>query len=136
MTFSKRVVLHFPQRIAEQPIVYKLVKDYDLVLNILKASITPEDEGVMLVELSGSRENYEKGIEYLESSGVKIQSIRREVVRDEDRCTDCGACVVMCPTNALSVNHETGKILFFEEKCTACEQCVLPCPLRAMKVYI
>ncbi len=37
MTVSKRIVLHFPQRITNRPIVSRLVKDYNFGFNILKA---------------------------------------------------------------------------------------------------
>jgi len=39
-TVLKRIVLHFPRRLVDQPIVYNLIKDYNLSFNILKASIT------------------------------------------------------------------------------------------------
>ena len=42
---SKRIVLHFPKRLVDEPIVYNLIKEHDLKFNILKASITPEEEG-------------------------------------------------------------------------------------------
>ena len=32
MTVSKRVVLRFPKRLTDRPIIYRLVKDYDLEL--------------------------------------------------------------------------------------------------------
>ena len=70
---SKRIVLHFPNRLVDQPIVYKLVKDYDLQFNILKAYVTPQEEGLMVLELTGKKEDFDKGIEYLQSCGVKIQ---------------------------------------------------------------
>ena len=66
MTISKRVVLHFPSRMVDQPIIHRLVRDYDLVLNILKASVTPKEEGIMVLELSGNLGEYEKGIRYLQ----------------------------------------------------------------------
>ncbi|MBC8436540.1 MAG: (Fe-S)-binding protein, partial [Candidatus Omnitrophica bacterium] len=37
---SQKIVLHFPRRMVDQPIVYKLVKDFDLKFNILKAHVT------------------------------------------------------------------------------------------------
>ncbi|MBM4445669.1 MAG: (Fe-S)-binding protein, partial [Chloroflexi bacterium] len=39
MAISRRVVLHFPRTLVEQPIIYRLVRDYDLSFNILKASV-------------------------------------------------------------------------------------------------
>jgi len=54
MNVSKRIVLHFPKRMVDRPIVSRLVKDYDLDFNILKALVTPEEEGLLVLELSRS----------------------------------------------------------------------------------
>jgi len=132
---SKRIVLHFPHRLVDQPIVYKLVKDYDLQFNILKAYVTPQEEGLMVLELVGEDDNFNKGIEYLGSCGVKIQPLSQDVIRNEAKCTDCGACVPICPTNALVIDPLTRKVHFYDNKCIACELCVKVCPPRAMEVH-
>jgi len=132
---SKRIVLHFPQRLVDQPIVYRLVKDYDLQFNILKAYVTPQEEGLMVLELTGEEEKFKKGIEYLESSGVRIQPLSQDVIRNESKCTDCGVCVPICPTGALVVDPLTRKVHFYDNKCIACELCVKVCPTRAMEVH-
>lgn len=131
---SKRIVLHFPHRLVDQPIVYKLVKEYDLRFNILKAYVTPQEEGLMVLELSGEKGNFDKGVEYLMSCGVKIQPLSQDVIRNETKCTDCGVCVPICPTGALIVDLLTRKIHFYDNKCIACELCVKVCPTRAMEV--
>lgn len=135
MAIRKRVVLHFPTRLIDQPIIYRLVKEHNLVLNILKASVTPNEEGLMVLELSGARKDYDRGIKYLHESGVKIQSVGQNVMRDDARCTHCGACVAICPTGALWLDPQTMMVNFDEGKCTACELCVLACPPRAMEVH-
>lgn len=132
---SKRIVLHFPHRLVDQPIVCKLVKDYDLQFNILKAYVTPQEEGLMVLELTGEDENFNKGIEYLLSCGVKIQPLSQDVIRNESKCTDCGVCVPICPTGALVVDPLTRKVNFYDNKCIACELCVKVCPTRAMEVH-
>lgn len=132
---SKRIVLHFPHRLVDQPIVYKLVKDYDLQFNILKAYVTPQEEGLMVLELTGEDKNFKKGIEYLQSCGVKIQPLGQDVIRNESKCTDCGVCVPICPTGALVVEPLTRKVHFYDNKCIACELCVKVCPTRAMEVH-
>jgi len=131
---SKRIVLHFPHRLVNQPIVYKLVKEFDLQFNILKAYVTPQEEGLMVLELSGKKENFDKGVEYLGSVGVKIQPLSQDVIRNETKCTDCGACVPICPTGALVVDTHSRKVHFYDNKCIACELCVKVCPTRAMEV--
>jgi L-aspartate semialdehyde sulfurtransferase ferredoxin len=131
---SKRIVLTFPHKLLDQPIVYKLVKDYDLVFNILQARITPKEEGLMVLEVKGKKEKYAEGIKYLTSLGVKIQPLSQDVTRDDSRCTHCGACLAVCPTEALYIDKKTMKVIFDSEKCIACELCVKACPPRAMIV--
>lgn len=132
---ARRIVLHFPHRLIDRPIVYKLIKDYNLVMNILKASITPNEEGLMVVELSGEKVDFERGIAYLEESGLVIDPIGRDIKRNEERCTSCGACVAICPADALVVDPVTRKVEFITEDCIACEVCVKACPTGAMEVH-
>jgi len=58
----KRIVLHFPSRLVDQPIVYRMVKDFDLQFNILKAYVTPREEGLLVLELSGEDKNFDKAL--------------------------------------------------------------------------
>lgn len=135
MTISKRVVLHFPQRMVDSPIVSRLVRDFNLDFNILKASITQDAEGVMVMEITGTPEDYDRGIQYLQDSGVRMQSLGRDIVRNEDKCTHCGACVTVCPARAFEVDPKTRKVMFQNEKCLACEVCIKACPPHAMALH-
>ena len=135
MAVSKRIVLHFPKRLVDRPIVYRLVKDYDLEFNILKAFFTPEEEGLMVLEITGKQEDYDKGIKYLTNSGLRIQSLSQDVIRNEERCTHCGACITICPTDAFELDPHTRRVIFYNEKCVACGQCIKACPPRAMELH-
>jgi len=132
---TKRIVLHFPHRLVDQPIVYRLVKDYNLKFNILKAYVTPQEEGLMVLELIGQADDFKKGLEYLKSSGVKMQPLGEDIIRNSAKCTDCGLCVPICPAQALMVDSLTRKVLFHEKKCIACELCVKICPTHAMELH-
>ena len=129
-----KIVLHFPHESIDQPIVYHLVKDYNLELNILKAEINPKEEGVMVLELTGDDESYKKGIDYLRGVGLKVQLLSQDVSMDEDKCVDCTICVPLCPTQALVKDPETAQVTFIKEKCIACGICVPACPYGAMKI--
>jgi ferredoxin len=132
---AKRVVLHFPKRMVDEPILYRLIKDFDLQFNILKASITPEAEGLMVVELKGEPKQYDRGVQYLIDSGVKIQSLSQDVTRNEERCTSCGACVTVCPAGAFDYQPGTLAVRFHTAKCVACGLCIKACPPRAMELH-
>ena len=135
MAVSKRIVLHFPKRLSDRPIVSHLVRDFNLDFNILKALVTPDKEGLMILELSGKREDYDKGIRYLTQTGVRIQSLSQDVIRNEERCTHCGACVTICPTEAFKSDPLTRQVDFNDEQCVACELCIKACPPRAMELH-
>lgn len=135
MAVSKRIVLHFPKRLVDRPIVSRLVRDFDLEFNILKALVTPEEEGLLVLELSGEQEEYDKGIRYLTETGVKIQSLSQDVLRNEARCTHCGACITICPSGAFELDSITRQVDFYDEKCVACGLCIKACPPRAMEVH-
>jgi ferredoxin len=135
MAVAKRIVLRFPQRLVDRPIVSHLVRDYNLDFNILKASVTQDDEGLMVLELSGQQNDYDRGIKYLTTSGVQIQSLSQDVLRNEERCTHCGACVTVCPPHAFEVDPLTRRVQFNDEKCVACGLCIKACPPRAMEVH-
>ncbi|MFC1915435.1 NIL domain-containing protein [Chloroflexota bacterium] len=137
MVVSKRIVLRFSRRLVEQPVIYRLVKDYNLVFNILRASITaePEEEGLVVLELTGEQNEYDKGVNYLLKAGVKIQSLSQDVTRNEERCTSCGACVTICPPGAFEVDPVTRQVSFHDEKCVACGLCIKACPPRAMETH-
>jgi len=135
MVVSKRIVLHFPPRLVNRPIVSRLVKDFSLDFNILKALVTPEEEGLLILELSGEQTDYDKGIKYLTKSGVRIQSLSQDVIRNEERCTHCGACVTICPTGAFELDPLTRRVNFYNDKCLACGLCIKACPPRAMEVH-
>lgn len=127
----KKIVLRFPATIADQPLIYYLVKDYDLMINIIRANINPHKEGTLILELSG--EKYAEGIEYIRSSGVQVQPLTEEIVRNEDLCVSCGACTAICPSGALHIERPGMRVVFDPDKCIVCQLCIKACPVRAME---
>lgn len=133
---SRRVVLHFPSSLVDQPIMCRLAKDFDLEFNILKASITPKEEGLLVVGLSGAAEDYEKATKYLRDVGIVIQLLSQEIIRNETKCIHCGVCVVLCPPGAFTIHPVTRRVEFDDSKCVACGICISACPSRAMGICL
>ncbi len=132
---SRKIVLRFPRRLVDRPLVYHLIKDYNLEFNILKAQVTAGEEGLMVLELKGKQDDYDKGIKYLSEAGVIIDSLSQNVSRNEQRCTHCGACLTVCPTNAFELDLTTRKTKFIDQKCIVCGVCIKGCPPRAMELH-
>jgi len=134
--YSKKIVIRYTPDIVQQPVIYQLVKQYNLVFNILKARIFPRREGVIVLELSGSKEDFDLGIRFLKDMGLKVEPLSKSVSQNIDRCVHCGACTAFCSTGALSFEKQTQKVLFDPEKCNGCELCVSACPVRAMEINL
>ena len=132
---SRRIVMKFPHRLLDQPIISNLVRHYNLEFNILKASVMPNEEGLLVLELTGEEKDYDKAVEYLKKTGVSLQLLSQDIVRNEKRCTHCGACVTICPAGALVLDQRTRKVDFHDDKCIACELCLKACPVRAMEIH-
>ncbi|MCD4716379.1 MAG: 4Fe-4S binding protein [Desulfobacterales bacterium] len=132
--YSKMLSLRFPKKIVNEPIAVNLVKKFDLSFNILKATIYPRKEGFMVLQLSGHKKNFQRGVRYLKSIGIKVESIGQDIKRDEEICFQCGACTAVCPTGALYIKRPEMEVIFDTDKCSACELCVSACPARAMEV--
>jgi L-aspartate semialdehyde sulfurtransferase ferredoxin len=132
---KKRMILRFKRNTIDKPIVYKLVKDYNLVFNILRANITPRAESMMVMEIEGAQKDFEEGISYLKSLNIDTEPIEQDINRDESKCVHCGVCTSVCAPDALNIDRETMKIRFDYERCVACELCVKVCPVKAMNVF-
>lgn len=132
--YSRMLLLRFPRTEVEKPIVCFLASEFNLTFNILKATILPRKEGVMVMELSGSRKDYNKGVRYLKDQGVLVHAADQEIRRNTEICTHCGTCTAVCPTGALSIKRPEMTVEFKQKKCSVCGLCVPACPPRAMEV--
>ncbi len=128
----KRLDLTFPPRQSLKPVVYHLVKDFDLVPNILRSQIQPGQEGRMLLEVTGSKESFAAGVAFLEEQGLTVREAASDICLDEDRCVDCGLCTAVCKPGALTLDRECGTLALDKDKCVYCEACVIACPRRAI----
>ena len=134
---TEKLVLTFPPERVKEPTVSRLVREYDLEVNIMKAAITPDEQGHMVVELSGEADQLASAKGYLDARGVLWEPLVSEVRRIEENCTHCTACVAVCPTQALAVeDRRTMRVAFAPEKCIACRLCIPVCGYRAMEIQL
>ena len=129
-----KVVLRFSEKTVEMPLVYHLIVDYGVRVNILRASIDPGKQGRMVAEISGDVAGVSRGLGYLESLNVRVENLGEEIRHLEDRCTSCTACIPHCPTRALDVDRRSWAVTFDADKCVVCFSCLKVCIYGAMSV--
>ena len=131
-TVTKKLMLWFARCECEKPIVYHLVKDYDLIVNVFRAKVTPEEEGYLVPDVTGTEENIDRALEYVKTFNVTINYSGKGLTWDETLCTSCGNCLTHCPTQALHIpDQATMAVAFDETKCIECLACVTACPYNA-----
>jgi len=131
---SQRIVIKYPPRLVDKPVLCSLAREFHLDFNILRAQVSPETGGLMVLEISGEAGNCKAAMERLAVEGISTQMLSRDVVWNEHRCTQCGVCVTLCPSGALSADPATRLVSYNPERCAACEYCVYICPVEALQV--
>jgi ferredoxin len=131
-----KVTLYFPANEVTKPITYHLIKDYDLLVNILHADIGLSKVGKLTADISGEDENIEAGLKFIEEQGVRYKLFTKSIIWQEENCVHCGACTAVCPSGALQMDKNEWCLTFDKEKCLICELCVKACPLKVMCVSI
>ena len=75
-----RVRLTFPPALIQEPILYRLVKDFDIVINIRRADVKA-DVGWVVLEMDADQEDtLQRGVAWLKGQGVEVDPIERDVV--------------------------------------------------------
>lgn len=127
-------MLRFPADTVNEPITYNLIKEYDVLINILNADITHGKEGNLLIEMVGPRQNVKDAMAYLERKQVEISPEVKTILFNEPACIHCGACSSVCFPGALDMDPVSRLLRFSPEKCVACELCLKACPLQLFEL--
>lgn len=76
---KRKVTLTFPQHLIQEPVIFQMAKEFDVVPNIRRAKVT-ETVGEVVLELEGAEENLAKGIARLEELGVTVVPVEGDVI--------------------------------------------------------
>src|SRR5437868_15542758 len=82
----RRLKLIFGASLVKEPVIYQLGRKFEIVTNIRRADVT-RDQGWVLLEVSGEPDELDKGVEYLESRGVKVEPAEGDLVEQRSPLT-------------------------------------------------
>ena len=71
---TRKLFFRFPKSETEKPIVYHLVKDHNLIINIFRAKVTAEDEGYLVLDVTGKEEDIERGLDFRKTAVGEVMS--------------------------------------------------------------
>jgi L-aspartate semialdehyde sulfurtransferase ferredoxin len=76
---SVRLYVSFPEELVDRPMVYEIVKQYDVVPNIRRAGIEA-NEGWVILELTGPPDKRDAAVHYLEDVGCTVNRMEGDVL--------------------------------------------------------
>ena len=76
---SLRLFISFPEMLVERPMIYEIVKQFDVIPNLRRANVESHS-GWMILELSGAPEARDAAIAYLACLGCTVNRMEGDVV--------------------------------------------------------
>ncbi len=67
-----KVELFIPGDLKDEPIIYNMIKDYEVLVKIIEASFSTES-GWAFLSLSAEKKEMEKLFEYLREKGISVE---------------------------------------------------------------
>ena len=75
----KRVYLTFPKNLIEEPVLSLLAKQFNVIFNIRRSTVTA-DLALLALEINGQEIEVTKAISWLKSKGVAVEPIEKNVI--------------------------------------------------------
>jgi hypothetical protein len=76
---KRQIMFTFPRELIKEPIIYKLGIEYGVITNIRRADVS-ENKGWVVLELEGNENDIDRGINWVISQGVRVDSILGDIV--------------------------------------------------------
>ncbi len=125
-----KLLLRFDSKTVKKPVLSMATLQTGALINILRASVGAR-RGEIIIEVADEKAKEVEKI-FVEH-GVEVTELVETISRDEEKCVHCGACVSICPTEAIKFNGEM-KVVLEKDKCIHCGACVRVCPTQALSL--
>ncbi len=71
---KRRVKMTYPPDLLDRPIVYSLIKQFDLVTNIRSADMGPR-QGWLIIDLEGSPAAIDQALAWAQDQGIRVEQL-------------------------------------------------------------
>lgn len=124
-----KISLKYPADLLTKPILSKTILKTKLNINILQAEVT-NNISEYVVEVDDK--DKDKFLDVVRKEGIIAEELKESINLNREKCIDCGACVSLCPVDALVMKNF--EVTVEEEKCVLCGRCINSCPFGALSI--
>jgi ABC-type methionine transport system ATPase subunit len=76
---SLRLFVSFPEELVDRPLVYEIIKKFDVVPNIRRANVEG-NSGWLILEVNGEQSQVDAAMAYFESLGCTVNRMEGDVL--------------------------------------------------------
>jgi NAD-dependent dihydropyrimidine dehydrogenase PreA subunit len=124
-----KIVLKFPQKIMQDPLIADVVLETGVRINIDRAFV---DASVGEIVIDVPDERVDEVAAAFRRRGTDVREMDTPILFDEAECVQCGACVSVCPVAVFSYDKDR-KVSIDLKRCVLCKTCIVTCPHGALK---
>ena len=74
-----RLFVSFPEALVDRPLIYEVIKEYDVVPNIRRANVE-DHSGWIILEMNGENAQLDASVAYLEGVGCTVNRMEGDVL--------------------------------------------------------
>jgi L-aspartate semialdehyde sulfurtransferase ferredoxin len=76
---KERFYLTYPPPLIKEPIIYLLIKKFDVIPNIRGANVSDE-MGLLALEMEGTQQEIDRAVAWLRDQGITVEPIEKNVI--------------------------------------------------------
>jgi ABC-type methionine transport system ATPase subunit len=74
-----RLFVSFPEQLVDRPLIYEVIKEFDVVPNIRRANVE-DHSGWIILEMIGDNSQLDASVAYLEEVGCTVNRMEGDVL--------------------------------------------------------
>jgi ABC-type methionine transport system ATPase subunit len=74
-----RLFVSFPEQLVDRPLIYEVIREFDVVPNIRRANVE-DHSGWIILELNGEQSKVDAAVTYLEDLGCTVNRMEGDVL--------------------------------------------------------
>ena len=76
---KEKFYLTYPPALIKEPLIYLLIKKFDIIPNIRGANISDE-MGLLAMEIEGAQDDIDRAITWLREQGITVEPIEKNII--------------------------------------------------------
>ncbi len=122
--------LKFRPDVIRRPILAETILETGTMIDIELARVDGSSGEIVISVPDESCRNI---VNVLKNKNVDVTKLGEAIVKDEENCVHCGACVSVCPVDAISYEHDW-RVKIDKTACVQCGTCIHACPVNVIRL--